>query len=216
MNEQYPIESAYGQDEFSEVEASLRQMALRQPTAALDDRIARALKARSSSRSARPLLMGLAAMLAIAAGITPLMHPRAVPIRAATKSRIAPGVAARPIPIPNPIRVSRDDRRLRIEQTISRVCDGGVMTVADGLPVHCYRKRSVRNVWVLDPRSGTRTSMNPNRRSRCVADSSVLALAPPAIFQGAFHAKFHSIHDCMRWNHCGPVCLPRRIARRGG
>lgn len=155
----------------SDLEGLLRQLPLREPSAMLDERIARILAATgsvrpiatfsASDRSARrAMLMGAAAMLAVGFGLWPMLAARNLP------GLSRPGVhpTARTAPRARPIPLASNDissaSPVLIEQTFSRVEDRGVITVSDGHPLQFFHKQSVRSVWIVDPRDGVRTSIS--------------------------------------------------------
>jgi hypothetical protein len=140
-----------------DLEAVLRQAPLRQPSSGLDARVARSLARRATSRAARPLWMGMAALLAVGVGLWPMLalrgekpRPRSTPSTESHWSVVPIPLAGRPGAAAVP---------LFIQQTRCRVCEAGTLNFADGNPVRFYRKRSIRNIWIINPDNGQRTAI---------------------------------------------------------
>jgi len=175
-NDSGPIEPAGGHDPPAEwndpdargdnlagVEALLRAIPLRRPGPALDGRVRRALRRGPGwPAHARTPCLAAAAVLAVAAGVAPLIF------RAARQTDTQPPLTGGPQPTPVvPLAIhphTADTIRaalaagppLRVERTVARVTDDGVVGRLDDAPLVRYRRQSVRQVWLVDPQHGPR------------------------------------------------------------
>jgi hypothetical protein len=149
--------------ELAEVEDLLRGMPLRRPDTPLDARV-RALLGRRSVARARLAWLGAVAAIAIAAGVAPLVW-RAVGVGG---RQHVPLVVDRPDPVGG-ARVATPPTRaiypapralpeLRVERTVDRVTDEGIVGRIGDTPLQRYRRQSVQQVWFVDPRQGTRVA----------------------------------------------------------
>jgi hypothetical protein len=154
--------------ELADVEELLRTMPLRRPGATLDARV-RATLRRDAARRGRLGWLAAAAAVAIAAGVTPLVWqavgasgkadapragsstaiidvPGAQPSSAPVTRAVYPASSSPPRPLPG----------LRVERTVDRVTDEGIVGRLGDMPLQRYRRQSVRQVWLIDPQQGTR------------------------------------------------------------
>jgi hypothetical protein len=154
-----------GIDEVLEIESLLRRMPLRRPGAALDGRVLSACR-RPIVR--RRLWWAAAAALVAAAGAGPivghLLTQRERPGDTSQTTRhLAPaggeGAAQNPVrpePAPPPARA----QPVRIERTLAGGFNSdGVVGVADHAPLHRYRRLSVRQMWIIDLKTGKRMAV---------------------------------------------------------
>ena len=174
-----------GIDEVLEIEALLRRMPLRRPGAALDARVlstcrnpaARAPVARAPVARSR-LRWAAAAAVVAAAGAAPVVTHLLTrgdgPGNTAVTTRDPPapgrhvgraeggGPAPEPPPSsvpPTPV-APTPQRPVRIERTLAGgFSSDGVVGVAGDAPLHRYRRRSVRQVWIVDPATGKRLAV---------------------------------------------------------
>ena len=150
-----------GIDEVLEIEALLRRMPLRRPGAALDGRVLSACR-RPVVR--RRLRWAAAAALVAAAGAAPLVTHLLTRHDATGRTTAATGSVRDNIP--SPVGVTPDvalarPRPLRIERTLAGgFSSDGVVGVADHAPLHRYRRLSVRQMWIIDPKTGKRTAVS--------------------------------------------------------
>jgi hypothetical protein len=147
---------------FEPAEELLRRLPLRPPSDALDARVLPLLERMRPGGRVRAFVMGLAAAAALAAGVAPVIIQRHHPT--------APSPVVHSLP-PTVLAVSQGKaptaapRRLALnapfawEQTITRVADGGVVSRGGGLPAQYYRRQSVRQVVLFDPKHGTRVAV---------------------------------------------------------
>jgi hypothetical protein len=155
-----------GIDEVLEIESLLRRMPLRRPGAALDGRVLSACR-RPVVR--RRVWWAAAAALVAAAGAGPIVahlltHGERPGDTSQTAGHLPPAGTARgaqltapPPPAPPPAR----GRPVRIERTLAGgFSSDGVVGVADHAPLHCYRRLSVRQMWIVDPKTGNRMAVS--------------------------------------------------------
>ena len=149
--------------ELADVEELLRGMPLRRPGAPLDARIHAALR-RGTTARARLAWLSAAAAIAIAAGVAPLAWQA---IRAGGKPHVAevgrPAVSdgGRSTAAPLTRAVYPAPRALpglRVERTVDRVIDEGIVGRIGDTPLQRYRRQSVQQVWLIDPQQGTRVA----------------------------------------------------------
>ncbi len=115
-----------------DLEALLTALPLRRPSAGLDARIAAAAR-----RRGRPVLRwAVAATVVLAAGaavIAPRRHAR-----------------------PTPPAVSPAASPVWVERVTSQAFDDGLVAVTDRVPYRRVRRQTVRQIWWVDPATGTR------------------------------------------------------------
>ncbi|MDB5304566.1 MAG: hypothetical protein JWM97_2115 [Phycisphaerales bacterium] len=140
----------------------LRRLQLRAPSDALDARVLPMLARVPPGGRARAFLMGLAAMAAVCAGVSPVLYqrhePRAMPTKADNPNPSVPGISHAKPPVPEPRRFA-SSKPFALEHTVTRIADGGVVNPAGGLPMQCYRRQSLRQVVLVDPKRGTRVAV---------------------------------------------------------
>ena len=119
-------------DTDDELERLLRGLPLRPPTAALDHRVAAAVR-RRAWHPAR--WAAAAAVLVVAGGTLRLMN------------------RARPTPVA-PVAVASSP--VSVEREVSRTIDDGVVAVDGRVPYRQLRHQTVREVWWTDPTTGAR------------------------------------------------------------
>lgn len=147
----------------AELEAQLCRLPLRRPPDVLDARIQDVCRRRKRTSLRIPgMVAGLAALAAavtVALGLAPhlindVVKPGTTLPQAPTSSVVPPVAVATPTvrpPAPAPPAAP-----LRIEQTVARVSADGVVGVSRGAPVQRYRRQTVRQVWIVDPRTRER------------------------------------------------------------
>jgi hypothetical protein len=150
-----------GIDDVLEIEALLRRMPLRRPGAALDGRVLSACR--------RPLvrrrLWWAAAALVAAAAAAPIVahlltHGERPGDTSRTAGHLPPAGTARGAQLPAPPPPARA-RAVRIERTLAGgFSSDGVVGVADRAPLHRYRRLSVRQMWLIDPKTGKRMAVS--------------------------------------------------------
>lgn len=153
--------------ELADVEELLRAMPLRQPGHAIDARV-RGLLGRESERRGRLAWLAAAAAIAIAAGVAPLVwqavgsgqqHSVSDTVNPAATNNGGGGGRAGGTPAPLARAVYPAPRPLpglRVERTVDRVTDEGIVGRLGDMPLQRYRRQSVEQVWVIDPQQGTR------------------------------------------------------------
>jgi hypothetical protein len=124
------------------LESLLRSPPLREPGTDLDARVHATLASFALQRTRRIRLhrMALAAGLLIAAGVG---------IRLSLP-KVHPPVAQVPTKQPEPIRIERDT---------STVYDDGVIAGADDSAYEKFRRRTVREIWYIDPATHAQVRM---------------------------------------------------------
>jgi hypothetical protein len=149
--------------ELADVEELLRGMPLRRPGAPLDARV-RALLGRRSVARVRLAWLGAAAAIAIAAGVAPLVWQAAgvggrqhVPFVVNHPDPVGGARVATPLtralyPAPRPL------PELRVERTVDRVTDEGIVGRIGDTPLQRFRRQTVQQVWLVDPQRGTRVA----------------------------------------------------------
>ena len=165
--EGWPAEAGeWSATEWAAVEDLLRRMPLRRPGADLDARVYATLRHPSLERfnRLRRASLGVAAALAVAAGVAPL----ASHLFDAGSAKVRPvAIATHPPadPAPRPVQAARPATParpvlpgLRVERTIARVTDEGIVGQLGGAPLQRYRRQSQQQVWLVDPRRGARLS----------------------------------------------------------
>ena len=149
--------------ELADVEQLLRGMPLRRPGAPLDARMHALLGRRTASR-ARLAWLGAAAVITIATGVAPLAWQA---IRAGGKPHVAevgrPAVSdgghSTTAPLTRAMYAApRALPALRVERSVDRVTDEGIVGRIGDTPLQRYRRRSVQQVWMVDPQQGTRVA----------------------------------------------------------
>ena len=152
-----------GVDEVLELESLLRRMPLRRPEAALDGRVLTACRRPVVRRRFRWVA---AAALVAAAGSAPIVkHLLTRDDVPANTSVRASDPSTRPPPVPMPLHTpptmgQAQPRPVRIERTLAvGFSSDGVVGVAGDAPLHRYRRLSVRQVWIVDPKTGKRAAL---------------------------------------------------------
>jgi hypothetical protein len=151
-----------GIDEVLEIESLLRRMPLRRPRAALDGRVLSACRRPVVRR--RAWWAAAAAALVAGAGAAPLVthlltRGDATGTAAAATGRVRADIPAQ-VGVP-PRLPPAPARPLRIERTLAGgFSSDGVVGVADHAPLHRYRRLSVRQMWIIDPRTGKRMAVS--------------------------------------------------------
>jgi len=145
--------------ELREIEHLLRRLPVQEPSMMLDRRIESLAWRTGRVDALRYVGLGAAAMLALVIGAAPLFR-RQLPNVVTIDTKPAPKHINRegakpPVPNKSPNLLSS----LVLEHTSSRVTDDGVVAVVDGTPVRRYRKRSVQQVWMVDPKTGSPVSV---------------------------------------------------------
>jgi hypothetical protein len=120
-------------DQDSSLESMLRSMPLREPTLGLDARVDAAFKQFRARRHVR-LYPAIAACLLIAIGIGLKMMRHKAPL--------IPGVVS--TAAVNPIQIERDT---------TAVYDDGVIASTDDAAYQQFRKRTIREIWYVDPKT---------------------------------------------------------------
>jgi hypothetical protein len=153
------------QDEIPGLESAeemLRRLPLRVSSDALDARVLPMLARVRPGGRARAFVMGLAAMAALTAGVAPVILQRHDPHRLTVTpdptQPAAPAVSPSKPTAPAPRRLA-STAPFALERTFTRVADGGVVNPIGGLPVQCYRRQSLRQVVLVDPKRGTRVAV---------------------------------------------------------
>lgn len=154
---------AYSRDdlEFAEVERMLGALPLRQPPAKLDERIRHMTRPVSRLEKVRWIGVGAAAMLALTLGAAPFL-PRRHPAPSALPPSIQPD---RPIPLlqDRGNSQSREERPLLVRHTTSQVANDGIVGFVGDTPVQRQRKKSVQQMWLIDPTTGARIAVTVPR-----------------------------------------------------
>jgi hypothetical protein len=121
-------------DQDFSLESMLRGMPLREPTLGLDARVDAAFKQSRAHRHIRlyPFVIAACALIAIGVGFK-MMRPKAAPVSTAVT------IAAE-----NPIQIERDT---------TDVYDDGVISSTDDGAYEQYRKRTIREIWYVDPKT---------------------------------------------------------------
>jgi hypothetical protein len=122
-------------DQDSSLESTLRSLPLREPSLRLDARIDATLKEFRARRSRRLRLypFAIAASLLIAIGIGfKMTRPKTPPITAEVATAATP---------------------IQIERDTSTVYDDGVIASTDDAAYQQYRRRTVREIWYVDPKT---------------------------------------------------------------
>ena len=137
-------------DRSDEIEQWLRRAALREPTATLDRRIASTIRPRRSLAR----VFAAAAVIAVSVGTWALIHRFKVepgqPM-ASRGERVSPHRAVAEKLNVNPVKITR---------TYGGVIREGIVGVTpDGQPLERVRRQTVRQVLVLDPKTGRRVSI---------------------------------------------------------
>jgi hypothetical protein len=128
------------------MESLLRGTPLREPSDALDARLDLAFAQHRSRQPRRIWLrpLALAAGVLIAAGIGLLVSRPKLP-----KTDVQPpSVALKPSPDP-----------IRLERDISTLYDDGIVASTDDAAYEQFRRRTVREIWYVDPTTNARTKM---------------------------------------------------------
>lgn len=172
-----PDAGEWSATEWAAIEDLLRRMPLRQPGADLDARVYATLRGRSRERSRRLSMirqacLGVAAAVAVAAGVAPLAtrlweagSAAVKPVAIAAERPVEPTPpSAQPARSAAPVKVSRPALPgLRVERTVARVTDEGIVGQLGGAPLQRYRRQSQQQVWLVDPRQGARLSASVPR-----------------------------------------------------
>ena len=130
-----------------EIEAMLREIPLKEPSSLLDRRLLGTPRASSAMAQLRAAGLGAAVAALLVLAVTVWWTRAAKPL-------------GRP-PVHSPVRQASAEakRPLRIERSMSRVIDDGVIGSAAGVPLQQVRYRSLRQIWIVDPRRGTRLAV---------------------------------------------------------
>jgi hypothetical protein len=155
-------EGLRGLDEVLEIESLLRRMPLRRPGAALEGRVLSACR-RPVVR--RRIGWAAAAALVAAAGAAPLVtHLLTRGDHTGGTTATTGGVRDKgPLPVDAPPGIPPPARPgpVRIERTLAGgFSSDGVVGVADHAPLHRYRRVAVRQVWIIDPKTGKRMAVS--------------------------------------------------------
>jgi hypothetical protein len=145
--------------ELREIEHLLRRLPVQEPSVMLDRRIEALARPTGRFDALRYVGLGAAAMLALVIGAAPMFRrqlPNLITVDTKPAPRqIEPARTKTPVPYKSPKLAGS----LVLEHTSSRVTDEGVVAVVDGTPVQRYHKRSVQQVWMVDPKTGSPVSV---------------------------------------------------------
>ena len=133
-------------------EMGLRRLPLRGPSRELDARIARLVRSVPRHHRGRPLLLAVAASIAVAMGTVPILVHRQPTIPP------PPVVRGPAVTLPRPAAGA-----LRVERQVARVADDGVIGTANGVPVQLLHYRAVRQIWYFDPHTGNKLQVTVPR-----------------------------------------------------
>jgi hypothetical protein len=154
-------------DDVRDLESLLRRMPLRPPGAALDRRVLATCRRPATRR--RLMWAAAAAAVIVAAGAAPIVTYRLTrrawdssamtlrhdPPAATIASGRGPQTTIAPA-----ARAAASAGPVRIERTLSGgFSSDGVVGVADRAPLQRFRRLSIRQVWIVDPRNGTRVAV---------------------------------------------------------
>ena len=120
-------------DQDSSLESMLRSLPLREPTLGLDARVDATFKQFNSRRRVRAYPFAIAACLLIAIGVGFKI----------LKSK-SPAISTEVATVSNPIQIERET---------STVIDDGVISGTDEAAYQQFRKRTVREIWYVDPKT---------------------------------------------------------------
>jgi hypothetical protein len=153
------------QDEIPGLELAeemLRRLPLHAPSDVLDARVLPMLARIRPGGRARAFVMGLAAMAALTAGVAPVILQRHQPTAPQSRTDVIPSTVPGPsmtkTPAPAPRRLAINVP-FALERTFTRVADGGVVNPVGGMPMQCYRRQSLRQVVLVDPKRGTHVAV---------------------------------------------------------
>jgi hypothetical protein len=167
--------SEWSATEWAAIEDLLRRMPLRRPGPGLDARVYATLSHRSRDRvrRLRQACLGVAAVLAVAAGVAPLashLFEARRDTKGDTRGQVTTAIERPTDPSPLSAPSARPARPakpalpgLRVERTVARVTDEGIVGQLAGAPLQRYRRQSQQQVWWVDPRQGARLSASVPR-----------------------------------------------------
>lgn len=150
------------QREPDDIEALLRQAALRAPGPGLDARVARVLRKswyRRMTHRARLSAVSAAAVAIVSGSVLIVTH-------FASRPGATSVVAVHPAP-PVSVAAPRSSAALRrpvgLVRTFSSLTDEGIIGTSDGAPVQRFRRQSVQQMILVDPTRGTRVAFTVPR-----------------------------------------------------
>jgi hypothetical protein len=123
-------------DQDASLESLLRGLPLREPTLGMDARVSSEL---AKLRSQQPRRLRLH-RIAIAAGVSIAVG---IGIRLSLPKKVTP-IASISVTVANPIQIERDT---------STMVDDGVIAATDDAAYQQFRRRTVREIWYVDPKS---------------------------------------------------------------
>lgn len=137
----------------AEIEQLLRRMPLARPSRRLDERVRLALVPRGPAGwfAVGALSAAAAAAAVIVVGL-PLLHGGHNRVSALPTS-------SQGVPISPVVSSNEPPARLRVESDAARVDDAGIVGRLDGVPLHGYHVRQVRQIWYYDAQRETRLSV---------------------------------------------------------
>jgi hypothetical protein len=153
-----PDDLSEEQSEVRDMESLLRGLPLREPTPHLDRQIASLTRRAKWVQFVKLVGFGIAAMVAGAIGLEPLLH-NSRPFQIVSTQ---PNVKPLPGPAVDPSRHPEflpAPRPMLVQHISAQVRDDGVIGLLGNTPVQRYRKHSVQQIWLLDPKTGVKTSI---------------------------------------------------------
>lgn len=141
----------------AEIEQLLRRMPLARPSRRLDERVRLALVPRGPAGwfAVGALSAAAAAAAVIVVGL-PLLHGGHDRVSALSTS--PQGAPISPV-VSSVVSSNELPARLRVESDAGRVDDAGIVGRVDGVPLHGYHVRRVRQIWYYDAQRDTRLSV---------------------------------------------------------
>jgi hypothetical protein len=125
------------QDPITDLESLLRRPLLRKPTSQLDAQLQTCFTA--NRRNYRPFALAAAILLCVGIAIWSDIHHQTAPMKTAMQ------------PPPQQI--------IQVEKVSSQIFDDGIVAVADNVPYQQLRRRTVRNVVLIDPQTHSRLQL---------------------------------------------------------